>query len=78
MIHSDTQYQKKPALYCAFIALQDVTFEMGGTLFFPKTQNTPKSAARRQFDAGGDMQTNMLAKSKPLYTMLKGGRLRLI
>ena len=46
---------------------------MGGTLFFPKTQNTPKNAARKQFDAGGDLKRTMLSKSKPLYTMLKAG-----
>lgn len=73
VIHSDTPYQKTPGLFCAFVALQDVSFEMGGTLFLPRTHDTPKSKPRRNFDMGGDDKEKMLRKAKPQYTMLKAG-----
>jgi len=69
VIHSDTPIQDIPGLFCAFVALQDVTMAMGGTLFLPKTH--VQSPARRDFDRG---KTEAILKaSKPEYTMLKAG-----
>ena len=36
-IHPDNPYQAQPPLYTLFIALQDITPHMGGTIFLPKT-----------------------------------------
>jgi hypothetical protein len=49
-VHSDTPYQKVPGLFCAFIALQDVRYEMGTTMFIPKTHLQTKQ--RLSFDNG--------------------------
>ena len=70
VVHCDTPHQDIPGLFCAFIALQDVTFEMGGTLFIPKTHT--KTAARKQFDNNNERET-MLRQAKSQYTMLKAG-----
>ena len=69
VVHSDTPHQEIPGLFCAFVALQDVTMEMGGTMFIPKThiQNTE----RKKFDSGNSNE--MLRAAKPKYTMLKAG-----
>lgn len=69
VVHSDTPHQEIPGLFCAFIALQDVTMEMGGTMFFPKTHT--RTAQRKEFDSGDKLK--MLKDSKPQYTMLKAG-----
>lgn len=36
-VHPDTIFTPEPVLYTAFIALQDVTDDMGGTVFLPQT-----------------------------------------
>jgi len=54
-VHWDTPFQALPPLYTAFVALQDVTREMGATLFLPRTHtltaapraSTPARAAGR-------------------------------
>lgn len=38
--HSDTVWDDEPCLFTAFVALQDVTREMGPTLFFPRTHTS--------------------------------------
>ena len=37
-IHPDNSWTEQPVLYTAFVALQDITAEMGPTLFLPGTQ----------------------------------------
>lgn len=72
VIHSDTPCQVIPGLFCAFIALQDITFDMGGTLFLPGTQEELHSQ-REAFDAGGASMDNMLAHANAKYVLLKAG-----
>jgi len=73
-IHSDTPYQKVPGLFCAFIALQDVAYEMGTTVFIPGTHKGSKGA-RKAFDEGGfdGKRDKMLSTAQSRYTMLKAG-----
>lgn len=73
-IHSDTPYQKLPGLFCAFIALQDVSYEMGSTVFLPGTHTGPKGA-RGAFDSGtfDDRRDDMLSRAQSRYTMLRAG-----
>ena len=72
-VHYDTPYQETPGLFCAFVALQDVTFEMGGTLFIPGTHK--QTDERKSFDDGAQdgRRDAMLQKAKSRYTMLKAG-----
>lgn len=70
LVHSDTPFQEIPGLFCAFIALQDVTFDMGGTMFLPGTH--VKSTERNQFD-DGVQRDEMLAACQPEYVLLKQG-----
>lgn len=49
-VHSDTPFQEAPPLLAMFVALQDVTPEMGPTLFIPGTHLNTQ--LRRDFDAG--------------------------
>ena len=37
VVHPDTPWQKEPVLYTCFVALQDVTVEMGPTTWLPQT-----------------------------------------
>ena len=67
-IHFDTPYQKTPALFCAFIALQDVKYSMGTTVFIPGTHlNT---AQRRAYDG---RREEMLSTAESRYSLLKAG-----
>lgn len=71
-VHYDTPYQETPGLFCVFVALHDVTMEMGGTLFIPGTHTLTKE--RKSFDDGDtDERNEMLRQAKPRYTMLKAG-----
>jgi len=38
-IHTDFPWQPQPPIYSVYVALQDVTAEMGPTVFFPRTNN---------------------------------------
>ena len=73
-IHSDTPYQKVPGLFCAFIALQDVSYSMGTTVFLPGT-HTGSKGARKAFDDGqfDGRRDEMLSKVDSRYSMLKAG-----
>eukprot|EP00966_Prymnesium_polylepis_P065027 1508973-Prymnesium_polylepis.1 len=66
-----------PGLFCAFIALQDVHYSMGTTVFLPGTHKNGaqrKAFVEGQYDGKRD---SMLAKASSRYTALKvrGGRL---
>lgn len=74
-LHSDTPYQKVPGLFCMFLALQDVSFSMGSTIFIPGTH---KNNAQRQAIVDGakyndGRRDEMLAKVKAKYSMLSAG-----
>lgn len=73
IIHYDTPYQKVPGLFCAFIALHDVEYEMGTTVFIPGTH--VNSAQRRAFEDGqyDGGQEAMLRQAQSRYTLLKAG-----
>lgn len=74
-IHSDTPWQKTPALFCAFIALANVRYEQGTTCFLPGT-HTGSKGPRKAFDDGQfdpDARDAMLGKAESRYTMLKAG-----
>jgi len=74
-VHFDTPFQKTPPLFAAFIALQDVTIEMGPTVFLPKTHT--RTAARKAFDGGiyDGRRDAMLAKARSNYALLSAGDL---
>lgn len=72
-IHFDTPYQKTPGLFCAFIALHDVRYTQGTTVFLPGTHlNTP---ARKAFVDGqhDGRRKEMLTNVKSRYSLLKAG-----
>lgn len=71
MIHPDLPHQKTPPLYVIFLALQDVTEEMGPTSFLLKS-HTDK--AIRIFDSG-DMEAKdeQLRKADCRLALLKKG-----
>jgi hypothetical protein len=37
-VHSDTKWSEDPAIYTSLFALQDISADMGPTIFFPSTQ----------------------------------------
>jgi len=72
-IHSDTPYQSIPGLFCAFIALQDVSYSMGTTVFIPGTHK--QTAQRRSFDEGqyDGRREEMLSSAQSRFSLLKAG-----
>lgn len=72
-IHFDTPFQKIPGLFCAFIALQDVTYSMGTTVFIPGTHKN--NAQRKAFVDGqyDGRREEMLAKARSRFVALKAG-----
>ena len=72
-IHADTPYQKTPPLFCAFIALQDITLAMGPTCFIPGTHK--RTAMRKQFDNGlfDGGRSEMLSAARAEYALLSAG-----
>ena len=82
-VHPDTPYLdgKGPVLYTCFIALQDVTLDMGPTTWFPRTNNKESHDAFMDTYSGeerdGEQQLSpkdKLIKTKPavLGTLSKG------
>ena len=74
-IHSDTPWQKTPALFCAFIALTDVRYEQGTTTFLPGTHTGSKGPRKAFNDGQFDpmARDKMLSEAESCYTMLKAG-----
>ena len=79
VIHPDTPCVdgKGPVLYTCFIALQDVTLDMGPTVWLPRTHNTEAHEAFKdsaQSGGGGDSPKDNLIKTQPavLGTFTKG------
>ncbi|KAL7535642.1 hypothetical protein ACHAXR_006632 [Thalassiosira sp. AJA248-18] len=78
-IHPDTPCHegKGPVLYTCFIALQDVTLDMGPTTWLPRTHNKEAHDAFKDSmasEGGGDSPKDNLIKTQPavLGTLTKG------
>ncbi|KAL7537547.1 hypothetical protein ACHAXR_007902 [Thalassiosira sp. AJA248-18] len=69
MIHPDLPFQKTAPLYVVFLALQDVTEEMGPTSFLLKT-HTDK--AIKIFEGGGDKDEQLRGADCRLATLKQG------
>lgn len=54
-IHPDTPYTPRPPLYACFVALQDVTLDMGPTVYLPGTHTKEEHTAFY----GGDLQRGL-------------------
>eukprot|EP00747_Dinoflagellata_sp_TGD_P216450 gnl/TRDRNA2_/TRDRNA2_88996_c0_seq1.p1 gnl/TRDRNA2_/TRDRNA2_88996_c0~~gnl/TRDRNA2_/TRDRNA2_88996_c0_seq1.p1 ORF type:complete len:264 (-),score=49.36 gnl/TRDRNA2_/TRDRNA2_88996_c0_seq1:265-1056(-) len=69
-MHSDTPYQAQAPLYTAFVALQDISVEMGPTLFMPGTHT---ETAQDQF-IGSEIDRQEVLQQAPLVvsTLRKG------
>lgn len=61
IIHSDTEYSSDPCLYTAFVALQDISEDLGPTLFLPYTH----SAVEHAKYAEGRNQEKYLPRTNP-------------
>ena len=71
VIHSDTVWTPQPVLYTAFVALQDVSPDMGPTTLLPGTHC--EAAHERFDDAGAGGKDALLAASARLQGPLRGG-----
>ncbi|KAJ1448269.1 hypothetical protein M885DRAFT_539754 [Pelagophyceae sp. CCMP2097] len=71
-VHCDTPLQTTPPLFTAFVALQDVTIDMGPTMFIPRT-HTRASRERAAFDAGAEAKDTMFADCESRFALLKAG-----
>lgn len=72
-IHFDTPYQKVPGLFCAFIAVHDIRYSMGTTVFIPGTH---KNCAQRRAIVEGHhdgRREAMLGKADSHYSLLQAG-----
>lgn len=70
VIHPDTPFieGKGPVLYTCFIALEDVTLDMGPMVWMPKTHTAEAHAAFKgttAFDDSGDSMKDALIKKQP-------------
>ena len=69
-VHPDNPYQEHPPLLTTFIALQDITAEMGPTTFIPKS-NTAKVHAR--YDDVPRGRDGLLRESPSVVALLNAG-----
>jgi len=70
MVHPDLPYKSDAPLYVIFLALQDVTEDMGPTTFLLKTQTEKGNAI---FEGGDDAYDEYLAKANCRLATLKKG-----
>jgi len=70
-VHPDAAYQPNPPLFAAFVATQDITREMGPTLFLPGTHMP--SPIRAQFDREETRQDMIAEYPTPKEALLKAG-----
>ena len=71
MIHADMPYSKEPPLYSIFCALQDISMEMGPTVFLPGTATShdhQRWQDKKTFD-------EYLGSKIPTFALLKAGDL---
>ena len=69
-IHPDTKFTQTAPFFTAFVALQDITADMGPTIILLETHT---AEAHAMFNGGEESKSKLLAKSKfRAATMLKG------
>mmetsp|Transcript_76343 Transcript_76343/g.150993 ORF Transcript_76343/g.150993 Transcript_76343/m.150993 type:complete len:293 (+) Transcript_76343:133-1011(+) len=68
-LHTDTDFYVDPCLFTAFVALQDVTWNMGPTHFLPGTHTLAASEAFTSMET----QEGLLRASHPVAGLLKAG-----
>jgi ectoine hydroxylase-related dioxygenase (phytanoyl-CoA dioxygenase family) len=69
VVHADTLFTKQPALFTVALALQDITEDMGPTLFFPGTHTKPM---HRLFD-NAKTKDQLLLKTPHKLSLLQTG-----
>ena len=70
-IHSDTIFTKKPVLYTITVALQEISSDMGPTLFLPRTH---KKLYHNLFYHGGlESKNKLITENDKVYSILKAG-----
>jgi ectoine hydroxylase-related dioxygenase (phytanoyl-CoA dioxygenase family) len=74
VIHPDTPFidGKGPVLYTCFIALQDVTLDMGPTMWLPRTHTKEAHDAFKDSSTGGTKDELIKTKPAVLGTLRKG------
>lgn len=73
MIHFDTPYQKVPGLFCAFIAVHDVRYSQGTTVFLPGTHLNTQSRKAYVDGMSDGRREEMLSTVESRYSLLKAG-----
>jgi hypothetical protein len=69
-VHPDNRYQEEPPLLTAFVALQDVTQDIGPTIFLPGTHTLK---AHDQFNGDAEGKDQLLSGSLYQTALLKKG-----
>ena len=59
-VHSDTKWSEDPAIYTSLFALQDISADMGPTIFFPSTQTKEPVYNAPVQHQGEDPQSGLL------------------
>jgi len=67
LVHTDTDYSPGPCLFTAFVALQDVSYDMGPTFFLPGTHSND---AHNRFEHD---PTALLRETVPAIALLEAG-----
>jgi len=70
-IHADMPFHSEPPLYSIFAALQDITFDMGPTVFLPGTISTKDQQEWSSLNGRDDF----LKKRTPYFALLSAGDL---
>jgi hypothetical protein len=71
VIHSDTIFTKKPVLFTITVALQDISLEMGPTLFLTRTHK--KLYHNRFYHGGLESKNKLITENNKVYSILKAG-----
>eukprot|EP00571_Detonula_confervacea_P012330 CAMPEP_0172300798 /NCGR_PEP_ID=MMETSP1058-20130122/2815_1 /TAXON_ID=83371 /ORGANISM="Detonula confervacea, Strain CCMP 353" /LENGTH=457 /DNA_ID=CAMNT_0013010699 /DNA_START=283 /DNA_END=1656 /DNA_ORIENTATION=- len=69
-VHPDNPHQEEPPLFTVFVALQDITTDMGPTSFIPRSHNAEAHAAYNDVPQGRD---DLLRNKKSVVALLKAG-----
>jgi ectoine hydroxylase-related dioxygenase (phytanoyl-CoA dioxygenase family) len=70
VVHPDTPWQPEPVLYTCFLALQDVTMDMGPTTWLPETHTQP---IHKQFQDESGPKDHLLATTPNVLGILPKG-----
>ena len=70
-MHADMPFHSDPPLYSIFCALQDVTFDMGPTVFLPGTISTKE---QKEWNDTTN-RDNFMRSHTPYFALLKAGDL---